>query len=386
MKRTILRPLLAGTALFSILATFGCASAQPSESLKIGVEGPLTGDQALTGQGMLNGALLAATEINAAGGVDGRQIEIVPIDDMADPETGVAAANAAIEAGLDAVVGPYNSGVGIETLPLYESAGIVPVRLTSNSKTNSMGFTLQPMDYQIAPVATTGLTQWLSAQTVAIIFDTTAEYTSSIAQSLQAELEAAGATVSAAIPITPGESDVAAAVSEASQSGADVIYGATYFPEGALIAKAISEQQIPQLCVLDYASDDPGYIVNSGSLDVAQRCSLVGVPTPSDFVDGEEFIADYEAEFGEAPGTWSPYTYDSVRMIAAAIDQTGGTDADALTDFYNGVSEWPGVTGSVTIDPANGNREPATVVFLRVTNDGEFRVDSDWASAVGAPF
>jgi branched-chain amino acid transport system substrate-binding protein len=64
---------------------------------------------------MLNGAQIAADELNAAGGVNGRKITIVPIDDAADPDTGVAAATAAIADGLDGVVGPYNSGVGIKT-------------------------------------------------------------------------------------------------------------------------------------------------------------------------------------------------------------------------------------------------------------------------------
>ena len=65
----------------------------------------------------------------------GKQVEIVPIDDAADPATGVTAATAAaaIAAGLDGVIGPYDSGVGVQTLPLYEQAGMVPMRLTSNS-------------------------------------------------------------------------------------------------------------------------------------------------------------------------------------------------------------------------------------------------------------
>lgn len=67
----------------------------------------------------------AADEANADGGVLGKQIEIVPIDDAADPATGVTAATRAIAAGLNGVVGPYNSAVGAKTLPLYLKAGVV---------------------------------------------------------------------------------------------------------------------------------------------------------------------------------------------------------------------------------------------------------------------
>ncbi|MDP4921622.1 MAG: hypothetical protein NWQ82_06620, partial [Solirubrobacteraceae bacterium] len=58
----------------------------------------------------------------------------------------------------------------------------------------------------------------------------------------------------------------------------------------------------------------------------------------------------------------------------------------ALTKCLNEVKDWEGVTGSVTIDPANGNRNPATVVVLGTDNNGELHVDQSWAKAVGAPY
>ena len=134
---------------------------------------------------MLKGAELAATQLNAEDGILGRQVEIVPIDDAADPATGVKAAKSAIAAGLDGIVGPYNWGVGIETLPLYIEAGLVPIRLTSDTSTNSLGFTLQPMTYQIAPVASQALTGWLGAKTVAIAYDPTQNYTVSVSRALR---------------------------------------------------------------------------------------------------------------------------------------------------------------------------------------------------------
>lgn len=368
------------------LALTGCSAGGSAEPLRIGVEAPLTGEQAVTGEDMLRGAQLAADEINAEGGVDGRQIEIVPIDDAADPDTGVAAASAAIESGLDGVVGPYNSGVGIKTLPLYVEAGLVPIRLTTNSQTNSLGYTLQPMDYQISPVAAAGLKDWLGAKSVAIIFDESADYTVGIAESLKVELEKNGIAVPAYVPIQPGGADYTSALTEASTAGADVVYAATYFPEGAVIAKNVFALKMTQPCVLDYGAYDPGYITNSGSVEVAQSCSLVGVPSPTDFPQGAGFVAAYDEAFSLAPGTWSPYTYDSVKLYAEAVAAAGGTDVTQLTDYLNGITDWQGATGSVTIDPANGNREPATVVFLRVTPAGGFSVDQQWATAVGAPF
>ncbi len=148
---------------------------------------------------MLRGAVLAADQINARGGVIGPNgkpgylIKIVKIDDAANPATGVAAAKRAITAGLNGVVGPYNSGVGEKTLPLYLKAGLVPFRLTSANATSRLGITLQPMTYQIAPVASQALTKWLTAKSVAVIYDSTASYTTAEAKAVMVRLRGSGA-------------------------------------------------------------------------------------------------------------------------------------------------------------------------------------------------
>jgi ABC-type branched-subunit amino acid transport system substrate-binding protein len=126
------------------VAAHGAARASKPKVWRIGLEGPLTGSQSDIGIGMLEGAQLAAKQINAAGGVLGRQVQIVPIDDAADPTVGVAAAKAAIQAGLDGIVGPYNSGVGLQTLPLYIKDKLVPIRLTSSTSTEGYGSPCRP--------------------------------------------------------------------------------------------------------------------------------------------------------------------------------------------------------------------------------------------------
>lgn len=371
-----------------------------SSTVRIGMEGPLSGDQKVTGTGMLNGAKLAADKLNAKGGLLGKQIQIIPIDDAADPTTGVTAANAAIKDGLDGVVGPYNSGVGIKTLPLFEAAGLTPIRLTSDSATNGIGYTLQPMDYQIAPVATTALTDWLNAKSVAIAYDPTPGYTATVGAQMKKSLEAAGVKVTAYEAVKPGASNYTSTVAKLEATNPDAIYSVVYFPEGGLIAKAMDASSSKVRCLADYASADPGFVTTAGEA-AAQNCPVVGVPSPGDFPNGGSFDTAYEKEFGEGPGTWSSYVYDSVNLLATCVKSAGGFDntpnedgsttaqvdgSTALTKCLNAVKDWEGVTGSVTIDPANGNRNPATVVVLETDSNGELHVDRDWAQAVGAPY
>jgi len=356
-----------------------------SETWKIGLEAPLTGDLAVLGDGMLKGAQQAATEINENGGLLDQDVEIVPIDDAGDPATGVTAVNKAIKAGLDGVVGPYNSGVGIETLPLYIKDGLVPIRLTSDDTTNGLGFTLQPMTYQIAPVASEAMTMWLDAKTVAIAYDETEAYTKTEAKSVRSELEKAGVDVVAYEPIKPGAKDYSAEVSKLAATNADVVYLVTYFPEGGLMAKEMSDTSVKSQCLADYGAYDTGFIDTAG-IKAAEACPVVGVPAPGDFQDAAKYVDTFNEEFDQEPGTWSPYTYDSVRFLADGVDAAGGFDSARLTDELNKVDGWTGWTGEVTINPENGTREPGTVAIVSTQPEGTFKVDSDWASAVGAPF
>lgn len=358
------------------------AGAGSDAVVRIGVEAPLSGDQASIGQGMLNGAKLAAKRLNAQGGINDMRVEIVPIDDAADPEAGVSAATAAITDGLDGIVGPYNSGVGAETLPLYIDAGLVPIRLTSADETQGLGFTLQPMTSQIAPTAAEALTEWLEAESVAIIYDSTALYTETVSAALKDLLEQANVTITAYEPIEPGADDYTDVVERLAAANPDVIYAATYFPEGGLIAKAMLDLDVDAQCVADYGAYDNGFITAAG-VDAARQCPVVGVPAPGEFAGSKRFVRAYRRQFDTAPGTWSPYTFDSVNVLAAAIEEAGGFEAAELTEVLNEVSGTKGWTGSISLEAGSGNREPGTVVLLATTAKGTFRVDRDWSKAVG---
>jgi branched-chain amino acid transport system substrate-binding protein len=367
-----------------VLLGAGCGGSG-SDTFRLGVEAPLSGEQSVLGRGMLRGAQLAAARLNESGGIRGEEVEVIPIDDAADPETGVKAAKAAIGEGLDGVVGPYNSGVGVETLPLYIEDGLVPIRLTSDTETNGMGYTLQPMTYQIAPVASEALTDWLHAKTVAIVYDPTQLYTRVVSTSVKELLEKAGVKVTAFEKLKPGEDDYTPLVEKLDAGHPDVIYAGVYFPEGGLIAKEMHEANVAAQCVADYGSYDTGFVETAG-VAAARDCPVVGVPAPDDFAGAAPLVAEFRKRFGEPPGTWSPYTYDSVNFLAEGIEKAGTTDATKVEAVLNGVKGWKGWTGSVTIDPRNGNRQPATVVITETDAKGNLHVDEAWAHATGAPY
>ena len=382
-------------ASLTVVALVGLASCSGSESsssdtttamstdeVRIGLEAPLTGDQQEVGIGMLNGAELAADAINEAGGINGKTVTIVPIDDAADPDTGVAAAKKAIESGLDAVVGPYNSGVGAETLPLYIDAGIFPMRLTSADATQGLGFTLQPMTSQIAPVATAAITDWAKAQKVALIYDQTTTYTKDANTAMRGLLEDAGVTVTVDVAVDPGADDYADAVTEALATNPDLVYVIAYYREAGLAAKAMLDAGTSARCLADFGAYDTGFVSTAG-VPAAQNCPVVGVPAPDDFSDSATLVAKYTATFDSAPGTWSPYTYDSVMLIADAANSVGSFDADKIEAYLSEVTNWSGWTGPVGFDAETGNRIPAPVVVVATRSDGSLHVDATWAAVTG---
>ncbi len=367
----------------------GDSSSGDGDTWRIGLEAPLSGDTANLGKGMLHGAQLAADEINADGGVLGKQIEIVEIDDAGDPKTGVTAANAAISEGLDGVVGPYNSSVGLETLPLYTDAKVMPIRLTTDTGTEGYGITLQPMSTQIAPVIAKALIDFYGAKSVGILYDSTEAYDKETSAKVKQQLEAAGVTVTDYVPIRPGQSDYTSELKSVEAKNPDVIYPVVYYPEAATMARNLQSLGFggssAKKCLFDYSTYDEGYVSDAG-VDAAQTCDVAGVPAPSDFAGSNTYVSKFQDEFGESPNVWSPYTYDSLNILVDAAKQVGGFDYGQLSDYLGTVSGWKGWTGTVNIEAKTGNREPATVVITEVTSDGNFETSQAWAKAVGAPY
>jgi branched-chain amino acid transport system substrate-binding protein len=362
----------------------GTASAGPcAKPWRIGLEGPITGSQSSVGMGMLDGAILAAENLNAHRGLLGRPVQIVPIDDQANPTVGVAAVKAALKAGLDGVVGPYNSGVGAQVLPLYAKARIVPIRLTTAASTEGYGVTLQPMEDQIAPVAVTALTTWQKATSVAVIYDSTSPYTVGVAAQVQSSLAAQGVTVTSMTPITEGQSDYTSVVTQALSGHPSALYAAVYYPEGGLIAKEVLASGTSSTCLADYASASTGYVTAAG-LAAAQNCPVLGVPAPSDFAGSAPLVARFQARFHTAPGLWSPYSYDSVNLLAQAATRAHTLEQVPLAKALYGTTGFTGWTGTASILRPSGNRSPAPVTVDVPDAAGDLHIDAAWAAAVGA--
>ena len=375
-------PLLVASALVALASgislAMAAASSGSSARLVIAVEGPQSGPQAANGLDMLRGVRLAVKQINARGGLwDGRKVAVFAADDKADAANAKAVARQVIARGIRFEIGPYNSSVGIENLPVYRRAKVLPLWMTSRDETAGVGATVQPMNTQIAPVERR-YAKAVGARRVAMLVDDTPNgaFTKGMAERLRAGLRRDGASVTwtSVLEVSdPGAtpSYYAGRVAEALKSNPDLVYVSTYFPAGTLIAKALTASGRSPRCLMGLANVDNGFIANA-SLAEAQRCVFSGVPAATEMPSAKTYVRQYRATFSRTPGVWGSFTYDSARILFGAIDRAKSYRFAAVERQLRATRRYGGATGRITIDPKTGYRANAPVSILRVDNRKRF--------------
>ncbi len=374
-------------ALIVALASAGAWVVSPAAAaprpVRIAVEGPMSGEEASTGLDMLRGAKLAAARLNAAGGVLGRRVTLVAGDDRADPATGAKLARRLVRSGVSAVIGPFNSSVGLQALPIYRAAGLPILRLTSATATEGFGVTTQPMVTQIAPVEQEELTGVLHARSVAVLYDPST-YTAAIASQLAAALKGAGVRVPIDAVLDPQAS--AAQTDQVLQTTAaarpDVTYLAMYGPQaGAIAARLAGAPGAYGRCFVDLAAQGPSFVSAAGA--AAASCLNSGVPSDEQLPGGKPYTRAYRRRFHLSPGTWGAFAYDSLDMLAASVRRTHRWAGPKLRGALLHTRGFQGVTGTTTILAPSGNRAKPPVVILDVDAAGRYTVDSAWAGFAG---
>jgi ABC-type branched-subunit amino acid transport system substrate-binding protein len=222
---------------------------QSQNTIKIGVPAPLSGSYASAGTDILNGAKLAAARINQAGGVLGKHIELLPVDDACDADTAAQAAQKLVDAGVVAVVGGYCSSAALPEARVFNGAGIPFVLdASTNPQLTEQGWNdvlraIGRDDVQ-GSFAAKFIKDSLHAKRVAVVNDNTT-YAKGLAENAVAALKKEGVDVVYDDAITPGQTDYSPTLNQiaklpagsAGLSPPDVIYYTGYFAEAGLLVK-----------------------------------------------------------------------------------------------------------------------------------------------------
>lgn len=353
-------------------ANGGAREARPT--IKIGVLVPLSGDNARFGTEMLNGAQLAAADLNAAGGVLGRDIEIVSGDDACDPDTAGASAEQLAATGIVGVAGGYCSGAAVPASAALSAKGLPYISAyATNPALTDRGlqtvFRIPGRDDQQAAFAARFLAGPGQARKLAILHNDTlyASYLAERTRSANDELKL-GMQVVFFDRIAPGQADYRSTLTAIKASGADTLYYAGYQAEVSVILRQAKDLALPARIAGTDATADPAMIEAAGA--AAEGYVATAALVPELLPRAGAFIQTYTERFGAAPGPSGVYEYDAVRTLANAIFWAGSTDPKDIIGALR-TTRHEGLIGEIAFD-AKGDRQ-STLYTTAIVRDGKFR-------------
>ncbi len=323
--------------------------------------GPETGPAAGLGAPIIQGMQLAVDEYNADADC---AVEMIKYDSQGSPDQAPSLATEA--AGNDAIVGivgPAFSGESAAAGPIFAEAGLPTISPSATNPTladNGWDTFHRALgnDATQGPAAATYIRDTVGATSVFVI-DDASEYGAGLAGIVESDL---GDTVVDTDTIQVGDTDFSATVTKVTSSGADTVFFGGYYAEAALIVAQLREGGFEGTFVVADGVKDPGFL----EAGAAAEGTVITCPCiPADDPAAADFAAAYEAEFGEAPGTYAAESYDATSIFLDGIAE-GIDNREDMLAFINDYDE-PGVTKQLSFDETG---EPADVHVYAYTVEG----------------
>jgi len=361
--------LILALILAASFVLVGCAG-KDSGNIVIGVLTPTSGPEAYYGSDMLKSYELAVKEINAAGGLLGRQIELYPADDGCDASMASQAATKIISAEPDFVVGGYCSGATTPALPLFDAENLVTLISAANStKITELGLKTAFMVNSPGTHACLSLGDLctsLGVSRMALIHQGDS-YTQNLAELVTAAMPNYGVGIVATEVMEKGAADVSAIVTAIRNANADIVYWCGYFADGSNVIKQLRQGGYTgEICVGD-GSSSPELITGCGAAGEG-----VYVTSPP-FVEFSAGGADYVKRFNDMhkvdPGTYSTLSYDTMMVLAEAVKRANSLDYEKVIAEIE-KSEYLGLSGLIKFAP-NHELAVSNFIILQI-KDGAF--------------
>lgn len=378
--------ILAVIMAVALIATCFAACGEKPDSdgtstLKIGFSGPLTGKNAQYGLAVKNGAQLAVDEINANGGINGMKIELKAEDDEADGEKAVNAYNALIDWGMKVSLGCVTSGAC--TAFLGEASRdnmflLTPSATAVESIQGSNAFRVCFADPQQGIEAADYIASHDLAKKVAVIYDSSDQYSSGIFEKFSAEAKAKGVEVVTAQSFTADNAtDFSAQIQAVKSSGAELLFLPIYYSEASLI---LSQAKTAGLNIKFFGCDGLDGLLTIENFDkaLAENVMLLTPFTPNATDDATvKFVESYKAKFGaDTLNQFAADAYDAIYIIKMAAEKaniTADMEASAICDALKTAMTqitYTGVTAKGMTWDTNG--EPVKPPLVVKIENGEY--------------
>lgn len=357
------------SAVVFILIFSGCQK-KDDVVIRLGVAGPMTGDQAKMGTDFKNGVILAIEEWNSKDGVLGKKIEVMIADDQHDPKQAVSVANKLVNDGASGIIGHFNSSCSIPASDVYNRSGIPMITPAStNPQLTEKGykgvFRVCGRDDQQGKVGAEFVVQRLKLKKIAVIHDKTT-YGQGLADEFMKQVSGKLNIVYYG-GIVQGDKDFKTVLTSLREKKPELIYFGGIYPEAGLLVRQARELGISTSFMSGDGVIDPKFIEIAGSKP-AEGTYLTFSPDPKRVPTAAGFIAAYEKKFGEL-GPYSVYAYDAANIFLTAMKEAGTKDGRAITDKLHSL-EFSGALGKIKFSEKGDVTTAPYVVWI--TREGKF--------------
>ncbi|AXA70131.1 branched-chain amino acid ABC transporter substrate-binding protein [Achromobacter insolitus] len=325
-------------AALGVAAGLAFATGAQAQTIKIGVVGPTTGAVTQYGDMVREGVDTAVERINAAGGINGKKLETVVIDDGCEPKQGPVAANRVVNSKIGFVVGHVCSGATIAAADVYNNEGVVMVTPSATSPALTDGknyefiFRTIGRDDQQGPAAAKFILDKIKPKKVAVLHDKQS-YGQGIATAVKNDLEKGGVAVAVFEGINAGDSDYSAVITKLKSQGVDFVYYGGYHPEMGLLLRQAAEQGVKAKWMGPEGTGNPD--INAIAGDAVEGMLLT---LPADFTQNAanaDIVKAFEAKKRNASGAFQMTAYTATQVIADGIKGAGSDDPTKVAKYLH---------------------------------------------------
>lgn len=352
--------------------------------INIGGNYELSGYASSYGVAITEGTELAVKHLNEQGGILGQEVVYNVIDNKSDKTETASVATRLINEGVAAILGPAATDVVNAQKPIIDEAGIttiIPAATADDTTFREDGSVIENVyrlaftyTYQANASARFSFDE-LGARKAVVITDTSNDYSTGQAEPFKVEFERLGGEIVTEEFYQSGEQDFSAIVTGLLAQDFDVIYMPAFYTEGGLFIKQARELGVTQPIFSGHGFATDTLVELAGSQNAND------IYYTSQFYPGAEdeasqnFVAAYEAEYNKTPDTFAAFGYDSVFVLAEAIERAGSTDYQAVSEELAN-TKYEGLTGLIEFDESHN---PANNAPMRLMVGGEivdtFEVD-----------
>ncbi|WP_434510915.1 ABC transporter substrate-binding protein [Desulfitobacterium sp. AusDCA] len=368
---------MATVAVLSLSLIAGCGTggntsggASTGGEIKVGALFEQTGGAAQYGKAGLNGAQLAIEQQNAKGGVLGKQIKLDVADNKSDPGESTSQAQRLITTDkVVAMLGPMTTKtlkaiiplVDQNKIPLVTPSGTDAALTVTGGKLNPFIFRACFIDDFQGNVGAQFAADTLKAKKAAIVIDTNGDYSKGLAKAFEDVFTKAGGQIVDKENYVAGDKDFKAILGRIKAQNPDVVYLPGYYTEVGALIKQAREVGItaPMLGGDGWNGDETTKIAEAKNMTNVYYSDHVAMDDPSLV----EFSKQYQTKYNEAPTGFAALGYDAATMLIKGIEAAGSTDPDKVKAAMEGIKDLKGVSGNITVDPANHNPSKSAVIL-----------------------